>query len=150
MPKPALHAIAKGTTNGSVRSAQRRILVVEDNDDLAKAMKQILTNNGHNVCIAADGKMALERLRSFDPEVVLLDISLPDIDGYQVARKMRENTRRGDLIILAVSGHEREEDQRRSKEAGCDAHLVKPVSLKVLKNLMVTNKKRGVARICNT
>jgi CheY-like chemotaxis protein len=78
--------------------------------------------------------MALERLRSFDPEVVLLDISLPDIDGYQVARKMRKNRRRGDLIILAVSGHEHEHDQRRSREAGCDAHLVKPVSLDVVES----------------
>ena len=137
MPRPALHAIARETTNRSVMSAQRRILVVEDNADLAEATKEILAIDGHHVCIAADGKMALERLASFDPDVVLLDISLPDIDGYQVARKMREATHRGDLIILAVSGHEREEDQRRSREAGCDAHLVKPVAINVLESFLV-------------
>jgi CheY-like chemotaxis protein len=135
-PKPALHANMTETTNGSAMPGHRRILVVEDNVDLAKAMKQVLAMNGHKVCIATDGETALERLRSFDPEVVLLDINLPDIDGYQVARKMRKDTQRGDLIILAVSGHEREEDQRRSREAGCDAHLVKPVSLDVLKSLL--------------
>jgi signal transduction histidine kinase/FixJ family two-component response regulator len=143
LPIPAPHAKAKATTNGSGMAPHRRILVVEDNAELAEALREILAIHGHTVCIAHNGQTALERLRSFDPDVVLLDISLPDIDGYQVARKMREDTARRDLIILAISGHERREDQRRSKEAGCDAHLVKPVPPHVLESFLA----RGVGRV---
>jgi signal transduction histidine kinase/ActR/RegA family two-component response regulator len=136
LPKPALHTNGNGTANGSVGSARRRILVVEDNTDLAEAMKQILALKGYAICIAADGEMALKSLRSFDPDVVLLDIGLPDIDGYQVARKMRESTLRNDLVILALSGHGQDEDQRRSIEAGCNGHLLKPVPLDVLESFL--------------
>jgi signal transduction histidine kinase/ActR/RegA family two-component response regulator len=141
LPKPAPDA--KATANGSGMAPHRRILVVEDDAELAESLREILAIHGHTVCVAHNGETPLQRLRSLDPDVVLLDISLPDIDGYQVARKMREDTPRGDLIILAISGHGQQEDRRRSKEAGCDAHLVKPVPTNVLEGFLA----RGVGQM---
>ena len=136
LAKPAPHVNAQKATKPSVLFPHRRILLVEDNADVAETMEQILAMDGHTICVAADGETALEKLRSFEPEAVLLDISLPDIDGYQVARKMREETAGSNLVIIALSGYGQEEHQRQSKEAGCDAHLVKPVELKVLQSLL--------------
>jgi signal transduction histidine kinase/ActR/RegA family two-component response regulator len=141
LSKPALHANAKEAPKAV--SAPRRILLVEDNADVAETMEQILAMDGHTVCVAADGAMALKRLPSFEPDVVLLDISLPDIDGYQVARRMREDTPERDLVIIALSGYGQEDHQRRSREAGCDAHLVKPVQLNVLQRLLALRVRRG-------
>jgi two-component system CheB/CheR fusion protein len=105
----------------------RRILVVEDNDDIAESLGTFLAMDGHTVSIANDGAIALEMLRTFKPGIVLLDIGLPGIDGYQVARRMRAETTREKLIIVAMSGYGEERHRRQSIEAGCDDHLVKPV-----------------------
>jgi two-component system CheB/CheR fusion protein len=114
----------------------RRILVVEDNDDIAESLSAFLAMDGHTVSIAQDGAVALEMLRTFEPEIVLLDIGLPGMDGYQVARRMRAETSRKDLIIVAMSGYGEEQHRRKSLEAGCDDHLVKPVQPDTLRNFL--------------
>ncbi len=113
-----------------------RVLLVNDDDDVAQSMGALLALDGHTVSIANDAKLALETLRTFAPDVVFLDLGLPRIDGYQVARRMRSATMKEDLVIIAVSGYGEEEHRRRSKEAGCDGHLVKPVQPEVLRSLL--------------
>ena len=113
-----------------------RVLLVDDDDDVAQSMGALLALDGHTVSIANDAKLALETLRTFAPDVVFLDLGLPRIDGYQVARRMRSATMKEDLVIIAVSGYGEEEHRRRSKEAGCDGHLVKPVQPEVLRSLL--------------
>jgi PAS domain S-box-containing protein len=104
----------------------RRVLVVDDNRDAAATLARFLALSGHDVRTAHDGKAALAAARTFRPEVVLLDISLPGMDGYQVARQLRERDGDGRALLAALTGYGQEEDRRRSHEAGFDAHLVKP------------------------
>ena len=114
----------------------RRILLVEDNRHIAKALKIILVRDGHAVSVARDGAVALEMLRTFEPEVVFLDIGLPDMDGFELARRMREQTKGADLLIVALSGYGEEAHRRLSKEAGCDEHLVKPIDPGILRSFL--------------
>jgi two-component system CheB/CheR fusion protein len=114
----------------------RRILLVEDNCHIAKALKIILARDGHAVSVARDGAVALEMLRTFEPEVVFLDIGLPDMDGFELARRMREQTKGADLLIVALSGYGEEAHRRLSKEAGCDEHLVKPIDPDILRSFL--------------
>ncbi len=120
----------------AVTKTRRRILLVEDNGDIAEALKIILVRDGHAVSVARDGAGALEILRTFEPEVVFLDIGLPDMDGFELARRMRGQTNRADLLIVALSGYGEETHRRLSKEAGCDEHLVKPIDPDTLRNLL--------------
>jgi signal transduction histidine kinase len=113
-----------------------RVLIVDDCTDTARAMARLLELLGHEVWTAHDGPAAIESARSQRPQFILLDIGLPGMDGYQVARHLRnEECSKGSLII-AVSGYGREEDQRRSREAGFDYHLVKPIDHNVLLKIL--------------
>jgi CheY-like chemotaxis protein len=114
----------------------RRILLVEDNKDIAEGMGTLLAVDGHTVSIAHDGAVALEMLRSFEPEVVLLDIGLPGMDGYEVARRMRAGTARSNLVIVSLSGFGEPQHHRRSSEAGCNAHIVKPIEPDALRTFL--------------
>ena len=120
----------------ATRQTSRRILLVEDNGDIAEALKIILARDGHAVSVAQDAAVALEMLRTFEPEVVFLDIGLPDMDGFELARRMRGQTKRADLLIVALSGYGEEAHRRLSKEAGCDEHLVKPVHPDILRSFL--------------
>jgi signal transduction histidine kinase/CheY-like chemotaxis protein len=117
----------------------RRVLVTEDNEDLAESFATTLALDGHRVRIASDGHSALHALPVFDPDVVLLDVGLPDMNGYEVARQIRRHSPRTDLTIITLSGYGQPEDRRQSKAAGCDAHLVKPVDPDVLRDLLRNN-----------
>ncbi|MGC1342605.1 MAG: ATP-binding protein, partial [Candidatus Binataceae bacterium] len=121
-----------------------RILLVDDDDDVAESMGALLSIDGHTVNTANNGAAAIDILHTFDPDVVLLDLGLPGIDGYQVARRMRSQAFKQDLVIIALSGYGEKEHRRRSKEAGCDYHLVKPVQPHVLRDLL--NKIRNSSR----
>ena len=107
----------------------RRILVVDDIQDNVESLAILLRACGHEVETAQDGLAALARTVRFRPEVVLLDIGMPGMDGYEVCRRLRAQPWGRDLIILALTGWGQEEDQRRTREAGFDGHLVKPVDL---------------------
>jgi len=111
---------------GTVRG--RRVLVVEDNADARDAMRFLLEEDGHDVRTAGDGPGAIEEARDFQPEVVLLDIGLPGMDGYEVGRALRGIPGCERASIVAVSGYGQAEDRARSRAAGFDQHLLKPVA----------------------
>lgn len=114
------------------RQTSRRILVVDDNVDAATSLGMLLQLSGHNVVMAHDGPAALESARTFLPEVVLLDIGLPRMDGLEVGKRMREDLGMKEALLVALTGYGRDEDRQRSQEAGFNAHLVKPVDLDLL------------------
>jgi PAS domain S-box-containing protein len=114
----------------------RRILIIEDNLVGARTMRMYLTRVGHQVEEAHSGMEAIEAARRFGPEVVLCDIGLPGMDGYAVARALRQELGLTEAYMIAISGYGQEEDKRRSFEAGFDMHLTKPADLKKLKELL--------------
>jgi signal transduction histidine kinase/ActR/RegA family two-component response regulator len=120
----------------AVASPSRRILLVEDDHDVAESMEMLLVLDGHRVRVAPNGATALKSLIPFDPDVVFLDIGLPDMDGYKVARQMRKQSERAELIIVALSGFGQPDHLRQSKEAGCNAHLVKPIQPDVIRDYL--------------
>jgi PAS domain S-box-containing protein len=113
-----------------------RVLVVDDNADTAGGLARLLKLLGHDVEIAHDGERAIDIARRHLPEIVILDIGLPGMDGFQVARQLRLDPCCKTALIVAVSGYGQEEDRRRSQEAGFDYHLVKPVDFDALLALM--------------
>jgi signal transduction histidine kinase len=117
-------------------TVQRRILVVDDNVDSADSLAMLLKLTGHEVQVAHDGLEAVAGAATFQPHVVLLDIGLPRLNGYEAARRIREQQRDADLTLVALTGWGQDEDRRRSKEAGFDAHLVKPVDFAILSRLL--------------
>ena len=129
MPRSILVEAPVGPQPASLPEERRarRVLLVEDNVDAAEAMLLLLREFGHQVHVVHDGHEALEAARQFEPEVVLLDIGLPGIDGYEIARRMRAMPPLAQALIVAVSGYGQEKDRQRSAAAGFDAHLVKPV-----------------------
>ena len=112
-----------------------RILIIDDNKDLATSLARLLRILGHDVQVVHDGHQGIEAARSYRPRVVLLDIGLPKLDGYQVARTLRQEGFH-DTIIIALSGYGQEEDRRRSREAGMNHHLTKPVDVRTITQLI--------------
>ncbi len=116
--------------------AGRRILLVDDNLDSAAGLKKLLTRRGYDLRLTHDGPSALLLAEEFPPEIVLLDIGLPGMDGYEVARRLRRQPGTARALIIAISGYGQEEDLRQSRESGFDHHLVKPVRLEELRGLL--------------
>ena len=104
-----------------------RLLIVDDNVDSAESLRLLLTMAGHEVSVVHDGSGVASSVGSFKPDAVLLDIGLPDRDGYEVARELRADPKLRDLLIVAVTGYGRREDILRGRDAGIDAHLTKPI-----------------------
>jgi PAS domain S-box-containing protein len=117
---------------------RRSILIVEDNEDTRESLRLLLESLGHSVLEAADGGHGLALARQHQPEVVLIDLGLPGLDGYEVARTLRSSPFGKSTLLIAVTGYGQAEDRRRSEEAGFDAHLVKPVSQSLLLPLITT------------
>jgi DNA-binding response OmpR family regulator len=109
-----------------------RVLVVDDHPDVAESISRLLRMCGFEVRTALDGRTALAIVAEFRPRFVLLDIGLPDLDGYEVARRLRAKVSRDSVTLIAVTGYGDEEARALSREAGIDSHLVKPVSMEVL------------------
>jgi CheY-like chemotaxis protein len=124
-------------SNGHTSPCGRRVLVVDDNRDLAESLAMVLRLWGHDVRVAYDGRAALEAAREQPPEVVFLDIGLPKLDGLEVARRLRQWPELRRVRLVAITGYGREEDRRRSAEAGFDLHLTKPVDPLDLQPLLV-------------
>ena len=113
----------------------RHILIVEDNFDQAQTLRAFLGMKGHRLEVAPSGSIALEMARRARPDVVLLDIGLPGLDGFEVARELRREY--GDAVrIIAVSAYGSENDRRQSLEAGCELHLVKPADPRFIESLL--------------
>jgi len=113
----------------------RRILVVDDNEDAATTLADVLQSLGHAVHVAHDGASAIEAAGRFPIDLALLDIGLPVMDGYELARHLRANHRES-IILVAVTGYGQERDRRQSEEAGFDDHLVKPITIGMLKSTL--------------
>ncbi|MCL6710987.1 PAS domain S-box protein [Pseudomonas sp. R2.Fl] len=117
-------------------SHRHRVMVVDDNRDAADAIAEYLEFAGHDVAVAYDGEAALARFAGFAPEMVLMDLGMPGISGYDTATRMRALNSGAALTLVALSGWTHEEDKRRSREAGFDAHLAKPVEVATLRRLI--------------
>ena len=115
----------------------RSILLIEDNADARDALRVLLELDGHAVEAVEEGLTALDRARAVDPDVALVDIGLPGIDGYEVARRVRALDGRRPVLI-ALTGYGQPEDRRRASEAGFDGLLVKPVDPTALTTLLAT------------
>ena len=116
--------------------AGRRILVVDDNRTPPTACELLLRLLGHQATIAHDGAGALTEVATLPPEVVLLDIGLPGMDGYEVARELRASPEGASLVIAAVTGYGTTEDHQRSEAAGFDYHFVKPIDFERLRTIL--------------
>jgi CheY-like chemotaxis protein len=127
---------AAGPPAAAIRppATARRVLVVEDNADAREMLRIVLEMAGHQVHEAPDGQAACEAAAQVGPEVVLVDIGLPGLDGYEVARRLRAG--RCPARLIALTGYGQPEDRRRSVEAGFDAHLLKPVDPDLLLRLV--------------
>ncbi len=119
----------------------RRVLVVDDNLDAAEGLAMLLSLRGHQVSTAYDGQSALERARQIDPDVVLLDIGLPRLDGFEVARRLRQEHSGRQMVLVALTGYGQERDRVRAREAGFDHHLLKPVRLEMLEQLLTVDQR---------
>lgn len=115
---------------------KRRILVVDDNLDAAVSLCRFLETLGHDAYVARTGYEAVDLARRLRPEFVMLDIGLPGFDGFQVAETLRRDPALASARIIAVTGHGREEDRERSRAAGIDYHLLKPIDLQFLESLV--------------
>jgi len=117
-------------------SARHRVLIIEDNVDAAESLKDALSLNGHEVRNAYDGPRGLELAKTFCPEVVICDIGLPHMDGYEVARAFRAEGGLDDVCLVALSGYAQPEDVQRASEAGFDRHVTKPPNMEKLERIL--------------
>lgn len=123
-------------SNQAPPKSGRRLLVVDDNQDAAMSLALLLRLKGHEVRIANDGPAALDITTTFRPDAIFLDIGMPGMDGYEVARRLRRQAGMEDSVLVALTGWGQQEDRRRSKQAGFDHHLVKPIAAKDLDKLL--------------
>ena len=142
------HAITETHGVGGERAAPatpsnaQRILLVDDNEDAAEMLSVYLIGLGHEVQVAPDSPTALRMAPQFLPQVAILDIGLPGMDGHELARKMRDQNPLAECLLIALTGYGQASDRQRSQEAGFDAHLVKPVDIELLKQVL-TRSARG-------
>ncbi len=126
---------------GTEELAPRRVLLVEDNEDIQEAMRELLEELGHRVEVASDGVQGANRLLELRPDVALVDIGLPGIDGYEVARRARSAPGGEDLYLVALTGYGGAEAAAKARAAGFDVHMVKPVNVADLPRLVGQSKR---------
>ena len=124
--------------------ATKRVLVVEDSVDSAETLGELIRRWGHEVQLAHDGATALRVARQFKPHVILLDIGLPDIDGYTVAHRLRGEDLGGEILV-ALTGYGEAQDRARAEQAGFDRHLTKPVEPQALRDLLQSRPQRSAS-----
>ncbi|MEJ0034744.1 MAG: ATP-binding protein [Gammaproteobacteria bacterium] len=135
VPIPASAVAARG----------RRVLIVDDNEDSADSMMMLALEWGHEVAVANDGPGALKVALTFQPDVALIDIGLPGMNGYEVARRMREDSAGRNLRLMALTGYGRDEDIRLARAAGFDDHLIKPADIDEVRRLLASATVAGVS-----
>jgi CheY-like chemotaxis protein len=138
-PAPPVPA-GDGEARRDPAALRRRVLVVDDNEDAAESLALLLGLAGHEARVAHNGPDALRLVESEPPELVFLDLGMPGMDGFEVARRLREVPGRDGLLLVALTGWGTKEDRRRTTEAGFDRHLVKPVDPKALEELLAELK----------
>jgi CheY-like chemotaxis protein len=138
-PVPVLNGFQSSSLGPSVEvgdPVKRRILLADDNSDALESLATLLELGGHEVVTASNGALALECAERHRPEVVLLDIGMPMLDGYEVARRIRVQPWGQKITLVALTGWGQDSDRRRSREAGFDSHLVKPLDMDKLTELL--------------
>jgi CheY-like chemotaxis protein len=115
---------------------RRRVLVIDDNVDAARSLGALLDLTGNEVRVFHDGRSALAAAPAFRPDVVLLDLGMPEMDGYEVARRLRQQPELAGALLVALTGWGQEADRRNSRAAGFDHHLVKPADPDVIQRLV--------------
>ena len=138
MPAPALAAKA-AHASGKVY----RVLVVDDDEDTAEGMAMLLRASGHHVQMAHDGPAALATALDYRPDVVLMDIGLPMLNGFEVAERMRRHDALRDAVLVAITGYGQDKDRQRTREAGFDFHLVKPAEFGEVQQILATLAQRS-------
>jgi signal transduction histidine kinase len=155
IPAPAMvpPPLAPGRAVAAAPNPRGRVLIVDDNRDAAVSLALLLRVEGYEVQTAHDGSAALTVAQTFRPNVVLLDIGLPEMDGYEVARRLRQEPDTANALLVAVTGYSQDEDRRRSQESGIDHYMVKPVDLNALPALLAGHQNnqpatRTAAMVC--
>jgi CheY-like chemotaxis protein len=120
-----------------------RVLVVDDNVDAAETLGVLLRLAGQEVVVVHGGVAAIEQALAYVPEIVVLDIGMPDLDGYEVCRRLRAEPSTQHAMLIAVTGWGQDADRMRSREAGFDHHLIKPVEWSTLEKLFAGLEKRS-------
>jgi len=134
---PTTHEpLPKSETPKTMVLSECRILVVDDNNDSAETLGTLLKLKGNYIRTAHDGLEAVQAADAFHPELVLLDIGLPKLNGYEVAQHIRRQPWGRDVILVALTGWGQEQDRRRSQEAGFNLHVVKPIDFEDLEQLL--------------
>ncbi len=134
--EPAPAPASTGTSETAPSPSRRRVLIVDDNTDAAHSLAMLMEIGGHQTHLCYDGQSALTEVQDFRPDVVLLDIGLPGLDGLEVARRLRGMALSPRPMLVALTGYGQNDDMRRSKEAGFDHHLVKPTDPQTLMSLL--------------
>jgi CheY-like chemotaxis protein len=131
MQHPESHVVTS-----KVNGTSLKVLVVDDNADAAQMLGMLLLAQGHEVLTVHDGPSTLDAAVDFRPDVVLLDIGLPGMDGYEVATRLRQQAIFEGLVLVAMTGYGQDSDRKRSHESGFDHHLVKPPDFVKLKEIL--------------
>jgi len=132
----------EGLNTPAGAGAARRVLLIEDHDDARDMLALLLSRLGHDVHTAADGPTGLEAALALQPDAAIVDVSLPGLDGYEVARRLRASGGR-QPVLIALTGHASSEDEARARAAGFDAHMVKPVDVDRLVALLHADPPPG-------
>jgi CheY-like chemotaxis protein len=122
----------------SESAARRRVLVVDDNRDAAESLEMLLQLLGYDSRAACNGREALALAPEYRPDIVLIDLGMPGMDGYEVARALRAMAGFDEVLLVALTGYGSEEDRRLTRDAGIDRHLIKPVDLAALQSVLAT------------
>lgn len=117
-----------------------RILAVDDNQDALTVLRMLLQLKGYQVETCTSGQQLLELGEAYGPEVILLDISMPGLDGYETCRRLREQPWGHSLLVIALTGYGQSEDRQRAQEAGFDGYLTKPIDMAALTNLLTKRR----------
>ncbi len=139
-PPPPLPSPPPPKSASPVAPAPLRIVVVDDNDDLRDMLQAVLKASGHHVTVAADGQSGVAKILAERPEVAIIDVGLPGIDGYEVARQVRAALAGQPLLLIALTGYGLPEHRARTREAGFDVHLTKPVATNTLRSVLTQHQ----------
>jgi two-component system, chemotaxis family, CheB/CheR fusion protein len=139
------HAVISGIPGAFELGVSRRVLVVEDQDDAREMLRVLLESKGHVVIDEADGLSAIATIEREHPDVALIDIGLPVMSGYQVARQIRENPVLDDVMLVALTGYGRDADVKAARDAGFDAHLTKPADPRLIDEILTGRSKQQKA-----
>jgi CheY-like chemotaxis protein len=131
--KPAL---ASSRTVVEKTRNPKRVLIVEDNLDSVRSLAMLVGDMGHTVEYAINGYVAVDLVRKFKPQVVLLDLGLPGLDGFEVCRRIKTDPVQKDIRVIAITGYTKDEHRIRTAAAGCEIHLVKPVPPLLIQQLL--------------